>query len=344
MLPKVTVLMPVYNGAPFLRTTLESILAQTFSDFEFLIIDDGSTDSTVEIIQSFQSPRIRLLSNPKRLKLSGALNRGLDEARGTYIARMDADDLSLPDRLEKQVALLDSSPEIGLCGGWVRKFGMGRDEINRFPEHAGQVRSYALFDCPFAHPTVMLRKSFFDRHTLRYDGQYYPTEDYELWSRTLDLFPSVNIPEILLDYRIHATSMTCSDWDEMDTKAAAIACSQLNLLGLEPTGEEVLFHRNMGRGESCQSKDIEDLQQGERWLQRLQRANREKQRYEEIAFSETLSLIWFRFCFHSASLGFKTLNCYRKSSLLHNDRQKMQRTGILALSIIKNRLLSVKPR
>ncbi len=342
MLPKVTVLMPVYNGESFLRATMESILEQTFTDFEFLIIDDGSTDSTVEIVRSFNDERIRLLRNPKRLKLSGALNRGLDDAQGEYIARMDGDDISLPFRLEKQVRLMDTSPEVGVCGAWVRRFGNERKEINRYPENAELIRSYALFDCPFAHPTVMLRKSFFDQHSLRYEGQYYPTEDYELWSRALDLFPGANIQEILLEYRVHDSSMTCSDWDDMDTKAAAIACTQLGLLSLHPSEEEVLIHRNIGRGESCRSKNIEELQQGEKWLGKLLNANREKKRYDEAAFEETLALIWFRFCFHAAPLGLKTLRCYWRSSLLQNDQRKIQRGGVLALSIIKNRLLNTK--
>ena len=99
----VTVLMPVYNGERYLRETMQSILSQTFLDYEFLIIDDGSTDKTLEIINTFTDPRIRVLRNPRRLKLSGALNRGLDESLGHYIARMDADDIAHPERLAQQV-------------------------------------------------------------------------------------------------------------------------------------------------------------------------------------------------------------------------------------------------
>ncbi len=340
MSPKVTVLMPVYNGESYLRATIESILRQTFTDFEFLIIDDGSTDSTVEIVRSFKDQRIRLLRNPERLKLSGALNRGLDEARGEYVARMDGDDISRPDRLEKQVRLMDSFPNIGLCGGWIQKFGMGRKEINQFPEHSESIRAYALFDSPFAHPTVMLRKSFFDQYKLRYDGQYYPTEDYELWSRALDLFPCVNIQEILLDYRVHDSSMTRSDWDDMDIKAAAITCRQLNLLGLYPSGEEISIHRNIGRGESCRSHNLEELQRGEEWLRQLQIANRKNHRYDELFFDMTLALIWFRFCFHATHLGLKTLRCYWQSPLLQSDYRKFQCGGMLTLSVLKNRLLN----
>lgn len=340
MPPKVTVLMPVYNGEAFLRPTMESIFAQTFTDFEFLVIDDGSTDDTVAIVRSFDDPRIRLLHNPKRLKLSGALNRGLDEAQGRYIARMDADDIALPQRLAKQVLLLDSSPEIGLCGTWIKRFGMGRGETNRFPETSEQVRAYALFDCPFAHPTVMIRKDFLDRDKLRYDGSYYPTEDYELWGRVLDLFPCVNIPEVLLHYRVHESSMTCSDWGEMDTKAAAVAGRQLKaLLGHDLPDSNILFHRNIGRGESFSCLNFEELHRGEDWLIKLLQANSEHQNYGKAAFDEVVSLVWFRLCFHSRILGIKVLQIYLKSPLPKNNRSALYRTAILSAAIIKGRLL-----
>jgi len=119
--PQLTVLMPVYNGGPFLRSAIESILNQDFSDFDFLIIDDGSTDGSHEIAASYADPRIRLESNGRNLGLIATLNRGLDLARGTYVARMDADDIAFPDRLSKQLTFMEAHPEIGLCGTWYER-------------------------------------------------------------------------------------------------------------------------------------------------------------------------------------------------------------------------------
>lgn len=338
MAPAVTVLMPVYNGARYVQATIATILEQTFTDFEFLIIDDGSTDATEDIVRTFKDDRIRLLKNQERLKLSGALNRGLEEANGKFVARMDADDLAVPDRLETQVRLLNNSPDVGVCGGWIQKFGMGRKEVNRFPESAELVKAYALFDCPLAHPTVMLRKSFFDQYELRYNGAYYPTEDYELWSRCLELFPCVNIPRVLLKYRVHAGSMTCSDWKEMDGKAALIAGRKLQQMGLNPTEDEMRFHRNIGRGESFHCQTMDQVHLAEKWLQQLKQTNEVKHVYDDEAFGEMLSLVWFRLCFHATHLGVGILRRYYAGRPTQVDRKVKQRACMIALSVIKNRL------
>ena len=128
MNPKVTVLMPVYNGEKYLKEAITSILLQTFDDFEFLIINDGSSDASVDIIQSFRDPRIRLVHNDTNIGLIATLNKGLKLAHGKYVARMDQDDISLPRRLEKQTYFMDNNPDVGVCGTWIKLF-MGLDYI-----------------------------------------------------------------------------------------------------------------------------------------------------------------------------------------------------------------------
>jgi len=332
--------MPVYNGASYLRETMQSILSQTYSDYEFLIIDDGSTDNSLEIIRSFSDPRIRVLKNPQRLKLSGALNRGMDEARGKYIARMDADDISLPHRLQRQVDYLDQHPETGVCGSGIKIFGKGRKRVDLYPATSEEIRAYALFDCPFCHPSVILRKDLFEYHNLRYDGLFYPTEDYELWSRAVDLFPSANLSEVLVHYRIHDSSMTCSDWDAMDEKAGWIIKRLLGKIGVHCSEEELWLHRNAGRGRSFRCKYIGELDQAEKWLGALLVKNRQQQHYEERALSKIISLVWYRLCFNAAPLGFQVLVRYRNSWLVSNDNMQKKRAAMLFLSIIKNRIIA----
>jgi glycosyltransferase involved in cell wall biosynthesis len=138
MSPYVTVLMPVYNTEMYLKEAIDSILNQTFRDFEFIVINDGSTDSTSDIIESYSDPRIIYLQNEKNLGVATSLNKGLSIAKGTYIARMDGDDVSRCDRLEKQVAFMDANPEIGVCGTWLETIG-DRNEVWSPPRNHDQI-------------------------------------------------------------------------------------------------------------------------------------------------------------------------------------------------------------
>jgi len=343
VMPKITVLMPVYNGEMYLREAMESILQQKHADYEFLIIDDGSTDRSNEIINSYNDPRIRVLRNPRRLKLSGALNRGIDEAAGEFIARMDADDISLPARLAKQLGYLESNPTVGVCGTWVKRFGQFGTSIDKNPIRAEQIKAYTLFECPFSHPTVMLRKSMINMHKLRYNGEYYPTEDYELWSRAVDCFPCANLGEVLLEYRVHGNSMTGSDWNEMDAKGARIAGFSLEKLGMKCSESEIRFHRNIGRAASYRCSSTDQLDDAERWLHKLHAVNRQKDVYDQEALLDILSLVWFRLCFNSSPLGFPAFSKYLAAKWLLQADGTAKRISLLFLSIVKNSVVRPVP-
>lgn len=283
---------------------MASILGQRYTDLELLIIDDGSTDNSHAIMRNFDDPRIRILQNPRRLKLSGALNRGLGEARGSYIARMDADDIAEPQRLGEQMQFLDRHADIGLCGSAVEIFGEGvGNRIENYPKTTEKIKAYALFDSPFCHPAVMARKALFNDYNLRYDGSYYPTEDYELWTRAIDIASTANLKETLLRYRVHNGSMTGSDWDQMDRQATRIIRGELDKLGIPYSEEELILHRNIGRGRSCRFREPSKLDQAEVWLGRLIDVNRERQRYDAAALSNTIALIWFRLCMNNTVHG-----------------------------------------
>ncbi len=335
-MPKVTVLMPVYNGESYLRETIESILAQTFRDFEFLIVDDGSEDTTPLIIDSYCDNRIKVLKNATRLKLSGALNRGLDEARGDFVARMDADDLALPERLARQVEFLEQNIEVGICGAWINRFGKGRNYVDKNFVHEADIKAYSLFDCPFFHPTVMMRKSLLDKYSLRYDGDYYPTEDYELWTRAVDYFPCANIGKVLLKYRVHKASMTNADWSNMDSKGVLIAKNCLEKIGLQCTEEDLRYHRNIGRAGSYRCKEVGELLLAEQWLNRIIVANQKVKKYDEYALRNVIALVWFRLCFNAAPLGFQVLRKYRSINWIRLNEKRNQRSLLIFFSIIKN--------
>lgn len=323
--PKVTVLMPALNAEAFLPETLESVWAQTFSDFELLAVDDGSTDRTPEILAACRDPRLRVLRNETRLKLSGALNRGLDEARGEFIARMDADDLMRRDRLARQVEHLERHPEIGCCGGWVRTFGDGRRKILRFPGGAESLKAFALFYAPFAHPTAMFRREWFAREGLRYDGSYYPTEDYELWSRAVLRFPCGNLPRVLLDYRVHGKSMTGGEWSDMDAQTVRVHRRILSALGVEPTEEESRIHRAASMGQLPAAP--ESFSRTEAWLLKLEAANRQRRVFAPEALADMLNYVWFRMSMAAVrTMGGEAWERHRRSPLaLMGPRARLRR-------------------
>jgi glycosyltransferase involved in cell wall biosynthesis len=203
--PLVTVLLAVSDGERYLRKALESALRQTVADLELLVVDDGSTDATPRILEEVADERLRVLRNEERLGLAASLNRGLDEARGRYVARLDADDVALPRRLERQLARLRSGAPLGVVGTAV----VTLDAVDRpgelavMPSGPEAVRWASLFSSPFYHPTVLVDRELLDRHELRYDASHLESEDYELWTRLLAHADGDNLPDALVLYRVH---------------------------------------------------------------------------------------------------------------------------------------------
>ncbi len=279
--PTVSVVLPVYNGEAFLREALDSILAQTLRDWELLIVDDASMDGSRRIAEDYaqRDARVKVIANTQGKGLVGALNTGLDAATGTYVARMDADDHSLPERLAKQVAYLEAHPEVTLCGTWVRLTG----------EHAGTewklatdwetIRCTMLFYGALAHPTVMWRRADFERHSWRYDAAY-STEDYELWTRIAEQARLVNLPEILYLYRTHPDSYT-----RHNQRAAGdherILRRQLQRLNLTPTAEELDLHESLSNWRLQSTPDY--ASRANAWLDKLLTANRAAHFLPELA-------------------------------------------------------------
>lgn len=200
-LPKITVLMPVYNCELYIEEAVKSILNQTFTDFEFLIIDDSSNDNTVNIIKSIKDPRIIVIEKPFNTGLTNSLNLGLNLAKGQYIARMDGDDISLPDRFSKQLNYLDSNPKVILCGTNIDI--INTDKIIQFPEKNEEIKIAFLNGNSMAHPSVMMRRESLKKFDLKYDHNKEPAEDYDFWVRLLSFGEIHNLQEVLLNYRIH---------------------------------------------------------------------------------------------------------------------------------------------
>lgn len=212
MTPSVTVVMPVYNGLPYLKEAIQSVLNQTFTDFEFLIIDDGSTDASVACIESYRDSRIRFVRNEKNMGQAHTLNHGLELARGEYIARLDQDDVCLPDRLQEQMAYMDARPDVAITCTWEHTID---EKGRRVRSWRGEIRNYGAFlgtillgKCPVWHPSAMFKRQV--ALTLGgYDPSYAPSDDLHLWARiALERYNAAFVPKFLVLQRVHGAQQS----------------------------------------------------------------------------------------------------------------------------------------
>ena len=203
----VSVLLPVHNASAYVRRAIDSILTQTFRDFELIVINDASTDGSAAVLDDLDDPRIVRLNFEKKRGIVSALNSALRKARGRYIARMDADDIAHPDRFQEQVEYLDRHSGTMIVGSWIEGFGdVHRQYIHRYPVDNDEIKSCLLFESPFAHPSVMIRRTALENLAQQYSPNFPYVEDWELWSRLINSGEGANIPRPLLKYRIHAKS------------------------------------------------------------------------------------------------------------------------------------------
>ncbi|WP_276819896.1 glycosyltransferase family 2 protein [Mailhella massiliensis] len=220
---KISVLMPVYNTRPeHLREAMESILSQTFTDFEFLILNDASIDPCVEeVVKSFSDPRIVYAVNERNLGISGSRNRLLDMAQGEYLAVMDHDDISLPERLEKEAAFLDAHPEVGLV--CCQAGSPDSDKVTDFPLDSLSIKKSLMIWCRYCHPACMMRASVLRENGLRYESLYSPCEDHALFCRMIPFTEFAVMPEVLFLYR---------DWEgnTSHTRKKAMEAGKLGVL------------------------------------------------------------------------------------------------------------------
>lgn len=242
--PLVTILMPVYNGEKYLKEAIESILNQTFTDFTFLIIDDCSTDKSINIIKFYKDKRIKFLINEKNLGISKTLNVGIENANTKYIARMDQDDISLLNRIEEQVNFMEANSDIGICGTWMMAFNTkNQSSLKKRPIKNADIKVMLLFQSPIAHPTAMIRRNVFNKNNLRYDASYDGLEDYDMWERMSMVTKMENIPKALLLYRLHPDQLSRTSPSRQE-KFDTIQKRQYKKLGIKKGNLSALLSAN----------------------------------------------------------------------------------------------------
>ena len=221
--PKVTILMSVKDGGPFFDEALKSIQQQTMENWELLLVDDGSTDGSLQRARDFvaEEPRACLIENETNIGLAASLNRVVEMARAPFLARMDADDISLPHRLEKQLQHFATDPELGLLGSNIERINRNgrypswRPRVSNMPLTHTEIHAQMLFRNPMYHPTIMVRRAALDQAGLKfeYDETFDTTQDYELWARLIQKVKFANMAEPLVHYRKHAGGITTKSTD-----------------------------------------------------------------------------------------------------------------------------------
>lgn len=296
MAPCVSVVLPVYNVADCVESAINSILKQTFTDFELLVFDDYSTDGTAAKIEAIADPRLRFFRNNQNLGRAGTDNAAIPYVRGEFIAKMDGDDLCHPERLAHQVAYLKSHPQVNVVGSWMQNFGAST-YLNKYLATPEASRVLTLFTPPTGNPSVMLRASLLQEENMRYDATLRQAEDYDFFARYLSELRIVTLPKALIQYRVPGIADTrrIAILEERAGVANEIRARLLSDWDLAYTARELHVHNTIAVLERPLG-DI-SLAEAEAWLCRLIRHNHERPLFEPDALRQGLGKRWFEVCY-----------------------------------------------
>lgn len=297
--PLISVIISVYNEEKYLRDSLNSIFNQTLNDYELIIVDDCSTDKTVEIIRSFEDPRVKLIRNETNTGLTRNLNKALKICRGEFIARMDGDDICMPDRFRKQVDYMRQHPEYMLTGCQTRTFGE-QNMIWRLKDNPEKLKIMMLIRPVLAHPTFMMRRELIFEKGFCYDESYRSAQDYELAQRISESYPIGIVQDILLDYRTHKKQVSSKSGNTQFANAERIRERQLKRLGVTLDEEMRKVYVSWVKEE----KDVktETFCQAQKLIHEFCRANNEKNVYNNELMKKTLKEMLFTWVLRNKSI------------------------------------------
>lgn len=306
-MPKISVLMPIYNtNLKHLKVAISSILSQTFRDFEFLILNDSPENTRLDkIVESFNDPRIKYIKSSCNLGIAEAHNILLKKAKGEYIALMDHDDISLPQRLEKQYHYMENHKEVGICGTAYKKFGKWNKckKVYHPIEHK-DIEALLLFNCPIHHPSSMIRKSVLDEFNITYDTQFISLNDRKLYWELSRITKLHNIPEVLYEYRIHPTMTSRVRRPEIRKEQLNYRMNLLEAYGIRLDEAELDILNAYILNGRCLIDSNEILKQINVILEKLVSANQCNQFVDEIAFQKVCAKYLIKRCKNAALKGF----------------------------------------
>lgn len=322
--PKISVVMPAYNAGRFIGEAIDSILRQTYDQFELIIINDGSVDDTAEIVRSFADARIRFTDKTRNSGLVAVRNLGMLLANGKYIALLDADDVAYPERFFKQVDFLENNPEVAMIGSNMEIIDENGRLLKtiRYPATSARIPSELLFGNYFAQSAMMIRRDSLPTEMYR---NFPGVEDYDLWIRIADTGKVWNLQETLVKYRTHDSGITQRKEAEIENHLRIIVRRNLERLGLSPTNEELDIHRSLDLyGEQ---HSLEFVNQVELWLLKLHEQNENKKLFNSSHFRNVIGEKWFYSCLSAKGSGLQTWRIFSGSPLRRFARLKLYQSA-----------------
>lgn len=292
-MPKISVVLPVFNAQDFLIDAVQSVLDQTFSDFELLLIEDGSTDNSLKILKQIKDDRVRLIEHKENQGLVSTLNEGIRESKGEYIIRMDADDVCKLNRFELQVEFMDARPDVGISGSWLEIMGHNGEKIWRSLTDSDEIKAHLIFMPNLFHPTVIIRRKLLIDNNLYYREGNLLNEDYDLWIRMIQYCEFGNIPKPLLQYRQHEINMETKRKATQTYYANIIRVELFKNIGIVPSSDEIHLHTKVVYRQLVNKEQRNFLGLLERWFEKILNANKKTGIFNTSALQRVIIAKWF---------------------------------------------------
>lgn len=306
--------MPVYNSVKYVAEAVESLLSQSFTDFELIIINDASTDASAGVLKNFKDGRIKLINNDQNKGVVFSRNRGLAEARGRFIAQFDSDDVAMPGKFEKQINFLNKNPDFGMVGSWVRMIdseGKMMKEKWRLPAKPELIQAIMLFRNYFVQSTVVARRDAIPKGG--YKADFDVGEDYMMWIEIAKNYKVWNFPEYLINYRMHGMSIMNLDTNRVKNRVQLIFKELLNELKINVAGNNVDTHEIIKGHDPIEN--IETLKRIEEHLKLIILQNRRAKVYDEKALKKVVFNRWLKCCYRARTAGFKVAGIFLSSPI-----------------------------
>ncbi|SHG24183.1 glycosyltransferase family 2 protein [Dysgonomonas macrotermitis] len=299
-MPKISVILPVYDASAYLARAIDSIIGQTYTDWELIVINDGSTDNSESIVVNYSDNRINYYKNEVNSGLIFTLNKAIGLCSGKYIARMDADDIASPERFERQIDYLEQNSGCSMCGTFAHIIDKDENITGKIIHQTENkyLQINLLFSVPFVHPSMMIRKEVLEEN--QFDQNYLHAEDYDLWCRIARKHIVGNIPQFLLMYRWHDRNVSVLNSQRQNEAKEKIIRRELEFIGLNPDEKEIFLHKVSFSQFDSKEKEVKssfsDFGELNKWFSKIIEANKKSKRYDENALIAFLWSRWIVVC------------------------------------------------